>query len=98
LQWKDCVSVCTGGALSVTGKVRGFIAKVWEMNPEIRFDHSLIHHEAIVAKTLPGVLKNVSEEVIKIINFIKSQPLNSSLSFYIYIYIYINFMAGCNHF
>jgi hypothetical protein len=39
----------------MTGKVRGFVAKVREVNPEIRFDHCLIHREATVAKILPGV-------------------------------------------
>jgi hypothetical protein len=43
----------------ITGKVRGFIVNVLEANPEIRFDHCLVHHEVIVAKTLPDVLKNV---------------------------------------
>lgn len=38
------------GADLMTGKVKGFEAKVQELNPEIRFDHSFIHHEAIVAK------------------------------------------------
>jgi hypothetical protein len=52
----------------MTGKMRGFIAKVWEVNPEIRFKHSLIHCKANAAKTLPGVLKNVLDEVIKIVS------------------------------
>jgi hypothetical protein len=32
--------------------------KVQEVNPEMRFDHYLFHHEATVAKTA-DVLKNV---------------------------------------
>jgi hypothetical protein len=81
LQWKDCIGVCTDVASLMTGKVRGFMAKVQEVNPEIRFDHCLIHCEAIVAKTLPVFLKNVLDEVIKIVSFIKTWPLNSQLFF-----------------
>jgi hypothetical protein len=28
LRWEDCVSICTDGAASMTGKVKGFKAKV----------------------------------------------------------------------
>jgi hypothetical protein len=65
------ISGSTEEASSMTDKVRG-------LNPEIIFDHCLIQHEAIVAKTLPGVHKNMLYEVIKI-NFIKLQRLNSKL-------------------
>jgi hypothetical protein len=63
----------------MTGKVRGFAAKVQEVNPEVRFDHCLIHSKATVPKSLPGVLKNVFDKVIKIAYFIKSRPLKSRL-------------------
>jgi hypothetical protein len=52
LKWEDWVSTCTGGATSMTEKVKGFEAKVREVNPEIRFDHCFVHREAIVAKML----------------------------------------------
>jgi hypothetical protein len=45
--------------------VSDFVGKVLEVNPEIRFDHSLILSETIVAKFLPGQLKNVLDEVMK---------------------------------
>jgi hypothetical protein len=65
----------------MTGKVRDFVAKVREVSPEIRLYHCLIHHEAIAAKTLPGVHKNVLDEVIKIVNFNKSRIFNLRLFF-----------------
>jgi hypothetical protein len=47
---------------------------VREVNPETRCDHFPIHCEAIVANTLPGVLKNMLAEVVKSVNFFKWQP------------------------
>jgi hypothetical protein len=79
LQWKYCVIVCADGASSVTSEVRGFVVKVRELNPEMRFDHCLIHREAIVAKTSPGVLNNMLDEVIRTVNFFKWRPVNSRL-------------------
>jgi hypothetical protein len=63
----------------MTGKVKGYEAKVHEVNPEIRFDHCSLHREATVAKMLPVPLKSVLDEVVKIVNFVKSRPLNSRL-------------------
>jgi hypothetical protein len=36
-----------------------FMAKILEVNPDIKFDHCLSDREAIVAKTLSCVLKNI---------------------------------------
>jgi hypothetical protein len=79
LRWEDCVSICTDGAALMTGKVKDFKAKVREVNPEIRFDHCFLYREATVAKMLPILLQSVLDEVVKIVNFVKSRPLNSRL-------------------
>jgi hypothetical protein len=68
LRWEDTVSICTDGAASMTGKVKGLKDKVHEVNPEIRFDHCFLHREAIVAKILPAPLQSVLDEVVKIVN------------------------------
>ncbi|XP_067123773.1 SCAN domain-containing protein 3-like [Centruroides vittatus] len=81
LKWKDCVSVCTDGAAAMTGRVKGFVAQVREINPNIRCDHCLIHREAIVVKYLPPSPKAVLDEVVKVVNLVKSRPLNSRLFF-----------------
>jgi hypothetical protein len=78
LRWKVCVSICIDGAASMTGKVKGFKAKVREVNPEIKFDHCFLHRKVIVAKMLPVPFQSVLDEV-KIVNFVKSRPLNSHL-------------------
>ena len=41
--------------------------------------HCTIHHQALMAKTLPDQLKNVLENVIKAVNLIKANALNSCL-------------------
>jgi hypothetical protein len=39
--------------------------------------HCMIHRQGLAAKTLSLSYKNALDEVIKIINFIKSRPLNN---------------------
>jgi hypothetical protein len=47
----------------MTGKVKYFVTKLREVNPEIRLDHCLFLREAFVADILSGVLKNVLDKV-----------------------------------
>jgi hypothetical protein len=75
----DCVSICTDGAASMSGKVKGFKAKVLETNPEIRCDHNFLHREATVAKMLPVPLQSLLDKAVKIVNFLRFRPLNSCL-------------------
>lgn len=54
LKWKDYISVFIDTGICMTGWIKGIVAKVCEINPYIRCNHCLIHHAAIVAKSLPS--------------------------------------------
>lgn len=41
--------------------------------------HCIFHRQALVIKKMPIPLKNVLDEAVKIINFVKSQPLSTRL-------------------
>ena len=79
LTWDMCVSVCTDGAACMTGRVRGFIAKVKTENPKIVTNHCILHREALVAKTMPPELAEVLDEAVQMVNYIKSRPLKTRL-------------------
>lgn len=79
LSWADCIGICTDGAPSMTGSVKGFVTLVQERNPNIVLTHCFIHREVLVSKTLPNDFKTVLEDVVRVINFIKSRPLKSRL-------------------
>ena len=55
------------------------IIKILELNPTISWTHCSLHKEALVSKCLSSDLKNVLNTSIKIMNFIKSKPLQSRL-------------------
>lgn len=63
----------------MTGKIRGFITNASEKNPNIKTLHCFLHREAVMMKSLPNELLSVLQEVVKIVNYIKSRPLNSRL-------------------
>ncbi|CAM5120739.1 unnamed protein product [Eretmochelys imbricata] len=79
LHWKNCLSVCTDGTGSMTGKVKGFVSKVKEQNFGVPVTHCFLHREDLMAKTLPKELSLLLDEAIKILNLIKSQSLKCCL-------------------
>src|SRR5678815_4085385 len=56
-----------------------FIGKVKEVNPDVISLHCMIHRYALASRTLPPELRDVLNDVIKMVNAIKSSSLNSHL-------------------
>lgn len=79
LSWDECIGVCTDGAAAMLGKKKGLKARVLQVAPHIKFTHCIIHREALASKTLGPELKSVLDTAIKIVNHIKSRPLNTRL-------------------
>uniref|UniRef100_A0A8C7Z0S1 DUF4371 domain-containing protein n=1 Tax=Oryzias sinensis TaxID=183150 RepID=A0A8C7Z0S1_9TELE len=79
ISWKSCSSVCTDAAASMTGIAIGLIARIKKENPNIKWTHCVIHREALASKKMSPVLHDVLNDSIKVINFIKSRPLNARL-------------------
>lgn len=79
LTWKLCVGICTDGCPSMVGSVKGFVSLVKKENPFLITTHCFLHREALVAKTLGQDLKFVLDNVVKMVNFIKSRPKQSRL-------------------
>lgn len=79
LRWKSCSSICTDAAASMTGSAKGLIARIKKENPDVMWTHCVIHREALASKKMSPVLHDVLNSSIKVINFIKSRPLNAHL-------------------
>jgi hypothetical protein len=79
LSWDEWIDICSDGAKSMTGKHCGFIARVKGILPEIGSSHYIIHRHALAVKKIPLNLQNVLGEVVKIVNLLKSRPMNSRI-------------------
>ena len=74
------MSACTtDGAPAMLGNRSGFRARVKTVNPNTKHIHCMIHRYALAAKTLPPELKATLEDVIHMVNCIKSSALNTRL-------------------
>ncbi|KRX25684.1 Zinc finger BED domain-containing protein 5 [Trichinella nelsoni] len=79
LDWRNCVGICMGGARAMCCKNSGVVTRVLNQSPNASWTHCSIHREVLALKTISDDLKNVLNTAVKIINFIKSKPLQSRL-------------------
>ncbi len=71
LSWNRCDGICTDGAPSVNGSVKGFVSRVKEKSPEVIIIHCFLHREVLVSKTIGADFKQVIDIPVNMINFIK---------------------------
>ena len=77
LRWEHVIGVCTDGAPAMLGCRSGFQTLVKEKSPNAIGTHCILHRQALMVKTIPDKLSCVLTTVIKAVNFIKANALNS---------------------
>ncbi len=73
------VHLCADGAGAMQGARKGLRACVLEVAPHVKFLHCMIHSKALAGRCLEPELCDVLQTSVKIVNFIKSRPLQSRL-------------------
>ena len=61
------------------GRYSSAVTRILERNPNASWTHSNLHRVALVTKYVSDDFKNVLKTSVKIMNFIKSKPLQSRL-------------------
>ena len=79
LEFKFCVGVCSDGAASMTGKHSEVVTQIKELAPECKITHCIIHRESLAMKKISPELNSVLTDIVKIVNYVKSNALNSRL-------------------
>jgi hypothetical protein len=77
IDWTQCVSVCTDGARSMSGRYGGLQAPIRNQAPDTLWTHYVIHREALTSQFPSPLLNEVVETVIKIVNFSKTRPMKA---------------------
>lgn len=79
LSWDNCISFTTDGAAALMGSKKGLKGRVMEIAPHVKFIHCIIHRQAIATKKLEPQIHQVLQDVISVVNFIKSKPLKNRI-------------------
>ena len=77
-EWSNCVSVCADGAPAMMGSKKSFRSFV-KKNNNISVVHCLLHRENLATKEIQKNLAIVFKEIVSVVHYIKSRPLNTSL-------------------
>ncbi|XP_032254826.1 SCAN domain-containing protein 3 isoform X2 [Phoca vitulina] len=79
LEFRFCVGLCSDGAASMTGMHSEVVTQIKELAPECRITHCFIHRESLAMKKVSAELNSVLTDTVKIVNYVKSNLLNSRL-------------------
>jgi hypothetical protein len=79
IYWIECEGVSTDDAPAMLGKKNGFTALVKSRNPNVIVTHCVLRNQVHSSKDLQPVLTSVLEDVVKMLNTIKTRALNSRL-------------------
>ncbi|KAG0433364.1 General transcription factor II-I repeat domain-containing protein 2A [Dictyocoela muelleri] len=81
IKWNLLSGICTDGAPSMIGKQKGFIGIVNKNSKDLKINlenltnfHCIIHQQNLCGKSIK--FKSVMDDVVSIVNFIKSRALN----------------------
>ncbi|XP_039174925.1 zinc finger BED domain-containing protein 5-like isoform X2 [Crotalus tigris] len=77
--WTWCVAICSDGAAALTGRASDVIAQAKTRNSSIVSNHCILHRHVLASKQMSPVFHEILEDATKIINCIKSRPLNGRL-------------------
>lgn len=79
IEWEKCVDVCSDASRAMDGKIAEAVTLIKYVAPESTSSHCLLYRHALAVKIMPASLKNVLDQAIQIINYIKARPHQSRL-------------------
>ncbi|KAF2359620.1 hypothetical protein FHG87_009624 [Trinorchestia longiramus] len=79
LDFKFCVSVCTDGAAAMIARHSGVVTQIKAFAPECKSTHCFLHRESLATKEMSSELNSILSEVVKTVNHVKANALNSRL-------------------
>ena len=74
-----CVGICTDGAPSMIGSLKGFVSLVKQKNPSVITTHCFLHCEALIGKKIGVEFKMVLDQAVKMVNYVRQRPLKSCI-------------------
>lgn len=77
--WPKCIGLSTDGARAMMAQHSGVVKRVRDVSPLLTHVHCCIHREALAAKRMPMDSKAVLDKAVRMMNYIKSRPLQTRL-------------------
>ncbi|GBN44303.1 Zinc finger BED domain-containing protein 5 [Araneus ventricosus] len=72
-------AICTDGGKSMSGCYKGLRGRIKIVAPHVTWSHCCIHRQSLATKPLPDSLKEILNQSVKVVNFIKANSTNTLL-------------------
>ncbi|GBL96013.1 Zinc finger BED domain-containing protein 5 [Araneus ventricosus] len=79
IDWAKCCGVCTDDGKSMFGYYKDLRGRIKIVAPHVACSHCCIHRQSLAEKPLPDSLKEVLNQSVKVVNFIKLNSTNTRL-------------------
>lgn len=79
IPWNNCIDVCTDGAKAMVGPVAGVVTRIKKVSKNCTSCHCILHRHSLAMKKMPASLKQVLDNAVKIVNFVKARPVRCRL-------------------
>ncbi|GBM30896.1 Zinc finger BED domain-containing protein 5 [Araneus ventricosus] len=77
IDWAKYCGVYTDGGKSMPGCYKGLLGRMKIVAPHVTWSHCCIHKQSLAAKPLSDSLKEVLNQSVKVVNFIKANSTNT---------------------
>lgn len=79
IEWKKCVDVCSDASKAMNGKIAEAVTLIKYVAPESTSSHCLLYRHALAVKIMSPSLRNVPDQAVHVIIYIKARPHPSQL-------------------
>jgi len=79
IPWDNCIDVCTDGAKAMVGNISGVVTRIKKVSTNCTSSHCVLHQHSLATKKISVLLKQVLDNAVKIINHVKTRPLQCRL-------------------
>ncbi|GBL99208.1 Zinc finger BED domain-containing protein 5 [Araneus ventricosus] len=79
MDWTKCCGACTDGGKSTSGCYKGLRGRIKIVVPHVTWSLCCIHRQSLAVKSLPDSLKELLNQSVKVVNFIKASSTNTQL-------------------
>lgn len=79
IPWNNCIDVCTDGAKAIVGNIAGVVTRIKKVSANCTSSYCVLHRHSIATRRMPVLLKQVLDNAVKIINHVKTWPLQCRL-------------------
>lgn len=75
INWQNCCGVCADGCKSMSGCYKGLRGRIKDVVHYVFWNYCAFHRQILALNLLPHLLKEVLDQLVKVVNVVKENKL-----------------------